>query len=276
MAFVNNQGVRLFWTEQGSGEPLLLVMGLSFTHEMWFRLVPELASRYRVILFDNRGMGRSDVPRGPYTIAQMASDACAVLDAAGEESAHVLGASMGGMIAQEMALSYPDRVRSLMLGCTSSGGFWANPPEFRHAPPGTWLVRSRPDRERSLSRLLYADTTPLEHIEEDLAVRLKCSWCYKGFFNQLAAILMWSSYRRLPQIEVPTLVVHGDQDRLLPPANGRVIADRIPGARFLLLKDAGHILVTDQPAACLDAIVGFMTEHSGRESRRLPEAVNSR
>src|ERR1700689_228593 len=122
MPFVQNQGAKIYWDEQGSGEPLLLIMGLSYPSYMWHRTRPVLANRYRTIALDNRGVGQSDVPPGVYSIALMASDAASVLDAAGVGSAHVFGVSMGGMIAQEFALQYPKRVRSLILGCTASGG----------------------------------------------------------------------------------------------------------------------------------------------------------
>src|ERR1700730_9656188 len=122
MAFAENQGVRIYWDEQGTGEPLLLIMGLSYPSYMWHRSRPVLRERYRTIAFDNRGIGQSDVPPGTYSIALMASDAAAVLDAAGVENAHVFGVSMGGMIAQEFALQYPKRVRSLILVCATAGG----------------------------------------------------------------------------------------------------------------------------------------------------------
>jgi 3-oxoadipate enol-lactonase len=214
-----------------------------------------------VLLFDNRGMGRSSVPRGPYSIAQMARDARAVLDAAGVDSAHVLGASMGGMVAQELALRYSQRVRSLILACTTSRGLFGKWPEFRHGPR-KWAGRTLYEREQSLRTLLYADITPLERIEEDLRVRCACAWCYKGFLNQFAGILMWSSYRRLPRITAPTLVVHGDRDRLVPPENGRIVASRIPGAQFHLIRDAGHILITDQPEECVEVISAFLRDQN--------------
>src|SRR4029077_14113423 len=122
MAFVENQRAKIYWDEQGQGEPILLIMGLAYASKMWYRTRPLLASRYRTLALDNRGIGQSDVPPGPYPIALMASDAKAVMDAAGIESAHVFGVSMGGMIAQEFALQYPARVRSLILGCTAAGG----------------------------------------------------------------------------------------------------------------------------------------------------------
>ncbi|MBV9611647.1 MAG: alpha/beta fold hydrolase, partial [Acidobacteriaceae bacterium] len=252
---------RLYWEQHGSGPPVLLIMGLSFTHEMWFRVLPNLLPRYRTLLFDNRGMGRSDCPRGPYSIRQMAADAVAVLDAAGLSSAHVVGASMGGMIAQELALTYPERVRSLVLGCTTYSGLLGKWPHFRHVPhPLQWPRATRLDRERALRSLLYAEATPTERIEEDLAVRCGCTWTYKGFLNQLAAILRWNAYRRLPRIQVPTLVIHGAEDHLVPPHNGRVIASRIPGARWELIPHAGHILITDQPERTTRLLLDFLDE----------------
>ena len=122
MPFAENQGAKLYWDEEGQGEPLLLIMGLGYTSCMWHRTRPGLAQHFRTIAFDNRGVGLSSVPPGPYSIATMASDAAAVLDAAGIASAHVFGVSMGGMIAQEFALQCPARTRSLVLGCTSAGG----------------------------------------------------------------------------------------------------------------------------------------------------------
>ena len=246
--------------EHGTGPPVLMIMGLSFSHEMWFRILPTLAAQHRVILFDNRGMGRSDVPAGPYTIRQMARDAVAVLEAAGVASAHVIGASMGGMIAQELALRYPARVKRLLLACTSHGGLLARWPRFVRPKGFKWGEAERLERERAIIPLLYSQTTPATRIEEDLAVRCQCGWTYKGFLNQFGGILLWSSYLRLPSLRVPTLVVHGDQDRLIPPSNGRVVAARIPKARFRLIRDAGHILTTDQPEACQDLMLEFTSD----------------
>src|SRR6476659_3223043 len=122
MPYADNQGTRIYWEEHGSGEPLLMIMGLGYALDMWHRTAPVMSQHFRTILFDNRGVGRSDVPSGPYPIPVMAADAAAVLDAAGVSQAHVMGMSMGGMIAQEFALQYPDRVSKLVLGCTACGG----------------------------------------------------------------------------------------------------------------------------------------------------------
>lgn len=261
MPYAINQATRIYWEEHGSGPPVLLIMGLSFSHEMWFRVLPCLARDYRVILHDNRGVGRSDAPRGPYRINQMARDAVAVLEAAGVSKAHVIGASMGGMIAQELALQRPELVQSLLLGCTSHGGLLARWPKLiRPRGPISLSESNRRDRELALIPLLYADSTPLERIHEDLDVHCQCALTNRGFLNQFAGILLWSSYLRLPRIRVPTLVAHGDQDRLVPPVNGRVIASRIPGARFQLVQNAGHILMTDQPNLCREIVLGFLSD----------------
>jgi 3-oxoadipate enol-lactonase len=275
MPYVTNRGARLYWEEQGDGPPVLLIMGLSFTLEMWFRVVPHLTKSYRVILFDNRGIGKSDVPAGPYTMRMLASDAEAVLGAAGVSAAHIVGASMGGMVAQELALRSPERVLSLMLGCTSYSGLFGKWPNFRKGPSNmAWLRASRLERERSMRHMLYATGTLEELIEEDIQVRCQCSWTQKGVFSQLAAILLWNSYGRLPSIKVPTLVVHGAEDHLLPPENGRIVASRIPGARFELIPNAGHILMTDQPEITIRHLLGFLEEVSGGLSQKVRIAAH--
>jgi pimeloyl-ACP methyl ester carboxylesterase len=269
MPYVTNRGAKLYWEEHGSGPPILLIMGLSFTLEMWFRVVPYLTKSYRTILFDNRGIGRSDVPRGPYTIRTLARDAEAVLDAAGVSAAHIVGASMGGMVAQELALRSPERVLSLMLGCTSYSGLFGRWPNFRKGPNHlSWLRASRQEREWAMRHMLYAAGTLNELIEEDIGIRCQCGWTYKGVLSQLAGILLWSSYKRLPRIKVPTLVVHGVEDHLLPPENGRIVASRIPHARFALIPNAGHILMTDQPELTIQHLLRFLHEITGGQSQQ--------
>ncbi len=268
MPFIKSLGANIYWEEHGSGPPVLLIMGLSFTLDMWYRILPHIAHSYRTIVFDNRGIGRSDVPPGPYSIRMLAADAIAVLDAAGVSAAHVVGASMGGMIAQEMALTFPERVLSLALGCTSYSGLFSKWPRFRQGPSSiAWFRSDRLARERSFRRMLYAKETPEALIEEDIQIRIACNWTFKGVMSQLSGILLWNSYRRLPRIKVPTLVMHGDQDNLLPPKNGKIVASRIPGARFKLLPNAGHMLTTDQPEATLRHLLRFLQEVSSKATQ---------
>src|SRR5690349_16298459 len=183
MAFVDNHGAKIYWDEQGTGEPVLLIMGLGYPSYLWHRTRPTLAARYRTIALDNRGVGRSDVPPGPYPIALMASDAAAVLDAAGIESAHIFGMSMGGMIAQEFALQYPQRVRSLILGCTAAGG----PTAVRAEAEVNKILMSRMDPEEAALAIrpyVYDAGTALEKIEEDLAIRRKWFPTAQGYLGQ--------------------------------------------------------------------------------------------
>ena len=265
MACVENHGTKIYWEELGQGAPILLIMGLGWTSDLWYRTRPVLAARYRTIVFDNRGVGRSDVPPGPYSIAQMASDAAAVLDAADIDAAHIFGLSMGGMIAQEFALLYPKRVRSLILGCTAPGG-----PEAVRAESEVLQILMLRDVDpevaaKAISSFIYHPATPPERIEEDMALRRKWFPTAEGYFAQLQAITAWEAYSRLAQIAAPTLVIHGDSDQLVPPANGKLIAARIPGAKLVIIPHASHILATDQQEPVHRALLDFLSVQADRQ-----------
>ena len=261
MPYADNSGVKIYWEERGEGAPVLLIMGLGYTLDMWYRTAPVLSQRYRTISFDNRGVGRSDVPTGPYLMQAMAADAAAVMDSAGVERAHVFGISMGGMIAQEFALQYPERVHSLILGCTSHGGLEAVPADAEVITTlmarGTMSVE---DGVRAMVPFIYDPSTPRERIEEDLAIRRRTFPTAAGYFAQVQGIFVFESRSRLSQLKMPTLVVHGESDRLVPPENGRRIARLISGARLVMLPGASHIFPTDQPDAAHQAILSFLSE----------------
>ncbi len=190
MAFAQNQGAKIYWDQQGEGAPLLLIMGLGWTSHMWYRSRPVLAAQFRTIAFDNRGVGQSDVPPGPYPIALMASDAAAVLDAAGVERAHVCGMSMGGMISQEFALQYPQRVRSLILGCTAPGGPNAVQAE-REVVQLLLAPRGNPEEmAKAINPYIYDTGTPDARKEEDLAVRRPWFPTAEGYLA--ASRIAWS------------------------------------------------------------------------------------
>jgi 3-oxoadipate enol-lactonase len=264
MPFVENQGAKIYWDEQGRGEPVLLIMGLAYPSQMWYRTRPLLASRYRTLVLDNRGIGRSDVPQGPYPIALMASDAAEVLDAACVESAHVFGVSMGGMIAQEFALQYPARVRSLILGCTAAGG----PMAVRAEPEAIQMLKGRekmsPEQAAEAAvPFIYDPTTPRERIDEDIAIRRPWFPRPDAYTAQLQGILAWEAYSRLPEIAAPTLVIHGESDWLVPPGNGKLIAERIPGAKLVMIPHASHLFITDQTEVSHHAILQFLKEQAG-------------
>jgi len=267
MAFAQNQGAKIYWDQQGEGAPLLLIMGLGWTSQMWYRSRPVLAAQFRTIAFDNRGVGQSDVPPGPYPIALMASDAAAVLDAAGVERAHVCGMSMGGMIAQEFALQYPQRVRSLILGCTAPGGPNAAQAE-REVIQLLLAPRGNPEEmAKAITPYIYDPGTPDARKEEDLAVRRPWFPTAEGYLAQLQGIMAWEAYSRLPQIAAPTLVIHGESDRLVPPENGRLIAARIPSAELVLIPHASHIFPTDQTEAAHRAMLDFLAAQTNDPRR---------
>jgi 3-oxoadipate enol-lactonase len=250
VAYTENGSVRLWWEEEGAGDPVLLVMGFSYPGDMWHRVWPAMTDRFRVIRFDNRGVGKSDVPEGPYSIADMAEDAVAVMDAAGAERAHVYGASMGGGIVQELALRHPERVASLVLGCTAAPAKTEGPP-----PTLPWIMRLVP-----LPLLLrlrgprnYGVGVPKEAIRADRAILRKAGLSTKGLLGQAQAVAAYDSKDRVGQIALPTLVIHGDQDKTVPVERGRELASLIPGARLEIIEGAGHNFITsvDCPANTL-------------------------
>jgi pimeloyl-ACP methyl ester carboxylesterase len=264
VAYVDVEGTKLYWEDSGDGDPLLLIQGLGFSGAMWFRLLPALEARYRVIRYDARGIGRSDVPEGPYSVYRMADDAAAVLDAAGVDRAHVFGCSLGGLVAQEVGLSHPDRVRSLILCCTHTAGPEAVMPGEKVMD----MLRNRAtmtpeDAARASIDVGYAATTPRDRIEEDIAKRLEFPTSNEGYTNQLMAGLGYPGTKdRLHQIAVPTLIITGDADQMVPPANSDIIAGAIAGARKVVIPGGGHVIFTDAP----DAVSGAMLEFLGAVS----------
>lgn len=264
MPFVGHNGARIHWNSLGTGEPVVLLMGLGCSSAMWFRVAPQLAKRRRVILIDNRGSGQTHVAHDlVHRVSRMAADVAAVLDAAGEASAHVVGFSMGGMIAQQFALDFPRRLRSLVLLGTHSGGPWVTQAE----PQVRQLLfdKARMSAEDSLHAMrpyTYARGTPDELVDEDALVRLANQPSARDYQAQLYALIGWSVDQDLKQIDCPTLVMHGLQDRLIPPENGRRTAQRIPGARLVELPDASHWLTTDQNALVLEALHDHIQRHS--------------
>ncbi|MDQ3963721.1 MAG: alpha/beta hydrolase [Actinomycetota bacterium] len=261
MPYAHNGGARIYWETEGDGPPLLLIMGLGYSMVMWHRLRPVLAERFSVIVFDNRGVGNSDVPEPPYSIPEMTSDAVAVLDAARVDEAHVLGVSMGSVIAQELALTYPERVRSLVLACTACGGPDAVPAEPEVVDTLVARAQMTPEEGvRVMVPFIYDPATPRDRIEDDIALRLKHYPTTQGYLGQLQAVVGYETYQRLDTIAIPTLVIHGESDRLVPHGNGADVARRIRGARFVSLANASHIFFTDQLEASVRVILDFLHE----------------
>jgi len=239
-------------------------MGLGMNATGWWRTVPVLtAAGLRVIAFDNRGVGRSERLPGPYTVAEMADDAVSVLDAAGVDAAHVYGISLGGMIAQEVALRHPERVRALVLGATTAGG-------AAHVPAAAEVVafvqlRAQMTAEHAVWASVpinYAPRTRTEggdRIAEDIAQRLRFPVEAEYYSAQLAAANGHDA--RVADIRAPTLVVHGEEDVLIPPVNGERLAAAIPGAELSLWPGAAHLYFTDEPEVDRD-VAAWLSERS--------------
>jgi pimeloyl-ACP methyl ester carboxylesterase len=269
MPFLSVDGTRIHYRVSGpaDGEAVVLIMGLGMDMSGWDAMLPHL-ERYRVLRIDNRGAGLSDAPDRPYTIAGMARDVAEVMRAAGIGSAHVYGASLGSMVAQELALSYPDLVRTLVLGCPSPGviSVPGAPGILRLLVSGQRLTREEAFR-RTAPYLFHAALENPAALQEVLQQRLAMPFRVVGFRRQLEAVMRWSSLSRLRRIKVPTLVVHGDHDRLIPIANGRMIARLIPNARLHVVKGAGHVYSVDAPGDAARAVLAFL------DAQRRPAAT---
>lgn len=259
--------IRLAYELRGAGEPLLLVHGLGYARWGWEPVADGLAERFLVCLLDNRGIGESDAPPGPYTAQAMAEDALAVLDAAAIERAHVVGTSLGGIVAQELALGFPERVSRLVLVCTTPGGPAAYPmPERTVAllaqapalPPGERLRRLV---ENALSG--QAARTRPELVERILAHRLAAPQDPAAWQAQAAAGAAFDALDRLGGIRAPTLVLHGTDDAVVDPRNAELLAARIPRARREWLVGAGHLLFWEQPQRFVRLVSDFLAGEDG-------------
>jgi 3-oxoadipate enol-lactonase len=248
----------IYWESTGTHDPVLLISGLGLSGGTWWRTVATLSKRFRVITYDHRGVGRSQSLSYAYTTEAMAADAIAVLDAAGIEDAHVYGMSLGGMVAQELTLRHPGRVRSLILGATQPGGPRAVRPEdvvlsfFRRRP-------GLPHEEAAWASVPY-NYSPrcrremADRIAEDIAFRLAHPFNPRVYQAQMTAAGLHNCLDRLPLLRVSTLIVHGEQDRVLPVGNAYVMAELISGADLHVLKGVGHLYATE--AIGIDDTVG--------------------
>jgi pimeloyl-ACP methyl ester carboxylesterase len=257
--------VEIHWLRAGdpAGEPVLLIMGLTGSHRDWHRLVPHLQD-CDVVLFDNRGTGKSSGVGGLLTMDDMVRDAVAVLDAASLRAAHVHGTSMGGMIAQHLALTHRNRVRSLMLSATTPGGMLDKPPWRMLAATALRPIIGAERTWPLVAPMVYSERTRLgapERVKEDLRIRSEHATSPKTTVAQMAAIARHDTRKRLHELAgLPVTVMHGDLDRLVPLSHGEALARGIPGARFVLLEGSAHILATDDEHGLARAV----RDHLGR------------
>jgi pimeloyl-ACP methyl ester carboxylesterase len=259
-------GIRIYYEVYGQGEPILLIMGLGGSALAWQSQIPALSQHMRVIAYDNRDAGRSDKVEAEYSIADMADDAASLLDHLDIGSTHVYGVSMGGMIAQEVALRHPGRVRSLILGCTS--------PCLMALPPSEKAVRDvteaaelplREAFERSIW-VGYSDTYLAAH-KDDLWLRKQVEAALQppleAWRRQYAAATRFDARERVGQIRAPTLVMTGDEDPLVPAENSRFLAERIPDARLIVFPGGRHGFNVEFEEESNAAMLDFVQRHSG-------------
>ncbi len=259
--------IELDYERTGSGPPLLMIMGMSGTALSWGEpFLQELRRDFEVIVYDHRGVGASTRLEGPITIREMADDAAGLLDALEIDSAHVLGISMGGMIAQELALATPERIRTLTLGCTYCGGpdsvrigdeVWARISEARAS--GDLQLALRTSWEINVSSTFADDDDAYKRY---VANAMRRSVAVEVILRQAQAIFAHDTSARLGEIALPTLVVHGTADQLLPVENGRMIARLIPGAQLEIFDGVGHLFFWERPQRSAELMLAHAGAHA--------------
>jgi pimeloyl-ACP methyl ester carboxylesterase len=253
-------GVGIAYELRGEGEPLTLVQGLGYDRHGFGRLPELLAEQFRVVLIDNRGVGESDEPEGPYSVAEMAGDVVAVLDDAGIERTHLFGVSLGGFIAQELALTYPERVERLVLCSTMAGG----PGSYPMPAPGVDAFGRFPTMEREAGlRLMVENSLGARGVrdvpglaDEIYAYRLDRAPSIAAWQAQAAAGAAFDAYDRAGAIAAPTLVVAGGADNVVDTRNAELLGELIPNARVEIVPERGHLLIWEDS----ERLAGLVTE----------------
>jgi len=264
MAIIESNGIELYYEEHGSGEPLLLIMGWGGNAATWHPQLAGLEKEFRVIAFDNRGVGRSSAPEGPYDTPQMANDVVGLLDALDVPCTHVFGISMGGMIAQELAIEHPGRVDTLILGCTTPGSCRAagvarlhnDISDFRDSNgQGSleWLGEFL--RRLWTEDAIMKSTTELQDFVLSL---IRFPPTGHGLHHQADAVLEHDTYDRLAQISHRTLVMTGAEDTLIDPKNSEILAKRIPNAKLRIFEELRHAFHLERPDLANEAIIEFI------------------
>lgn len=267
MAKTKVNGLEINYEITGTGKPLVLISGLGYPLWQWHRMVPLLANHFQVITFDNRGVGQTDKPAGLYTAQLLASDTAGLLDVLGIEKATILGHSMGGYIAQAMALDYPGKVEKLILCSTNFGG-----PHHVPITAEAWAVLSDTTSDpltRFKNGLVvstapgWAESNP-GMVEEWVQWRISNPMDLAGYQSQMAIGLGLISEEaafenRLTSIKIPALIIFGEHDKVVPPANAGLLAAKLQNSRVLILPDAGHFFPIEVPETASQAVIQFIS-----------------
>ena len=245
-------GIKIYYEEQGKGEPLILINGLAFPMDLWFFQIRELAKDFRVIALDNRGIGRTDQPDEAYSIAMMAADAVGLLKALGIEKAHVAGLSMGGFISQEIALSYPEVVNRLVLIATGMGGarsqelgkpFWEKTAAAIYGKPPAEVYRTD---LTMMSAPGFVEKHP-DILEQAVALRMKHPQPLNAFLRQFAACNVFDNNSRAQNISQPTMIILGQDDPIFPIPLADDFRQKLPQAKMIIYENCGHAILLEKP-----------------------------
>ncbi len=272
---------RLYLERHGHGEPLLCITGFAISAAVFEPVLGLYTERFQCLLYDNRGAGRSQAPLRLTSIPELAADAVRVLDEAGVASAHVIGVSMGGMIAQEMALRFPQRVRGLILGATWAGGPRAIRPtlrEFGALGVATVTAVRHPGRP-VLAPALFSPRFRAEEPEQVRALHehfVRHRARPHGVMAHLLASVYHDTYSRLHRIQAPTLVMHGENDAMAPLANARLLAARIPDAELAIVPGAGHAYALERPRESYELLVAWLDRRGPIAPGRAPAGLGAR
>jgi pimeloyl-ACP methyl ester carboxylesterase len=262
MPVAKTENLDIYYEIIGQGEPLVMIRGIGSNVDHWYEQVPVLSKKYQLLVFDNRGIARSSDPGGFFSTKDMAADTIALMESVGIKKAHVLGYSMGGMIAQELALAYPEKISGLILVATDCGISLRikAPPEYSRL--FSEMIRLGTNEAKTAAACcLFAKQTfesRPDIIERYAEVSLRFPASQKTLERQWEAINRHDACGRLQNIAAPTLAITGSEDVLIPPENSRVLAERIPDARVRSIDGGGHLFVVEQAHRFNEAVFGFL------------------
>lgn len=264
MPSVNVNGCGLYYEVHGSGEPLVMIMGLRRNMEWWYRQIPSLSQFFRVIAFDNRGAGRSEKPKMDYSIKLFADDTAALMDALNIDHAHILGISMGGYIAQELAINHPEKVTDLVLGCTGCGGEKAVLMSTERMEKFTAIDNLTPEEilQKNMDIFFSDDyvTGSPEAIAEFSEISMRHYQPADAFFRQYEACRMHDTCSRLNRVAQPALIMTGDDDPLVPPENSYILKELLPHARLSVYPKGRHCFFMEFAGRFNEEVVSFIKD----------------
>ncbi len=262
MSQVLVNGIKLYYEIHGTGEALILIEGLGYANWSWFRQIKVLSDSYGVVSFDNRGVGKSDKPDIPYSIELMADDVARLMESLGIEKAHILGVSMGGYIAQQLAIKYPKKVRSLVLGCTSFGGPQSIP--LTEEALQSMLKVEGLNAEEVIRQGFKVAISPKflanypEVVDQLVAWRLDNPTPRYAWERQFAAARAFNVETQLKKIKVPVLVITGSEDIVVPPQNSILLAERISEAQLVIIPGGGHLFFIEKAEEFNSTVLDFL------------------